>query len=137
MELNEILHYIKFWSTLHDDVSILTLSYFPKNVHSYHNKHAKCPRRKCTVKLSDSPYYRDSSLPKTNDKDKFQDRITEYICNAPISARLKLSVFTKISCINIFPSLAILSHVDKTKSAKLTPNIPLSIDQAFPVIIEK
>ena len=37
----------------------------------------------------------------------------------------------------MFPSLAILSHVDKTKSGKLTPNIPPSIDQTFPVIIEK
>ena len=32
--------------------------------------------------------------------------------------------FIKISFINIFPSLAILSHVDKTKIFKLTPNIP-------------
>ena len=84
MELNEISHYIKVWSTLHDDVFILTLLCLPKNVQSYHDKCAKCPQRKFTVKLSDSRYYRDSSRPKTNDKDKFQDRITEYICNAPI-----------------------------------------------------
>ena len=72
----------------------------------------------------------------TNEKDQFQFRITEYICKAPISARFKLWVFPKISFINIFPSLAILSHVDKTKSTKLTPNFPPSIDQTFPVIIE-
>ena len=44
--------------------------------------------------------------------------------------------YTKFLFINSFPALAILSHVDKTKSAKLTPNIPPSIGQAFPVIIE-
>ena len=31
--------------------------------------------------------YRDSSRPKTNDKEKLQFSITEYICNAPILAR--------------------------------------------------
>ena len=39
--------------------------------------------------------------------------------------RFKLDVnfvHCKISFINIFPSLAILSHVDKTKNFKLTPN---------------
>ena len=128
---------MKFWSTLHDDVFILTLFCLHKNVESYHDKRAKCPKAKCTVKLSDCRNYRDSSRPKRNDKDTFQDRITEYICNAPISARFKLWIFTKTSYINIFPSLAILSHLHKTKSAKLTSNIFPSIDQAFPVIIEK
>ena len=45
--------------------------------------------------------------------------ITYVIINAPSSARFKLWVFTKISLIYIFPSLAILSHVDKTKSANI------------------
>ena len=137
MELKEISHYIKFWSSLHDDVFISTLFYLPKNVQSYHDKRAKCPQRKFTVKLSDSRNYRDRSRSKTIDKDKFQNSLTEYICYAPSSARFKLRIFTKISSLNIFPSLVILSHVDKTKSAKLTSNIPPSIDQAFPVIIEK
>ena len=89
MELNEISYNIKFWSTLNDDVFILTLFGLPNNVQSCHDKRAKCPQRKFTVKLSDSRYYRDSSRPKTNDKDKFQDGIAEYIYNAPISARFK------------------------------------------------
>ena len=41
--------------------------------------------------------------------------------------RFKLDVnfvHCKSSFINIFPSLAILSHVDKTKIFKLTSNIP-------------
>ena len=68
----------------------------------------------------------DSSRPKTNDKDKFQFKISEYMykCNAPFWAWCQFFAFTKISFVNIFPSLAILSHVDKTKIFKLTPNIP-------------
>ena len=48
-----------------------------------------------------------------------------------------MSFSLKFHLLIFFPSLAILSHVDKTKSAKLTPNIPPTIDQAFLVIIEK
>ena len=55
----------------------------------------------------------------------------------PFQPDLNYEFFTKISFINFFPSLAILSHVDKTKSAKFTPNIPPTIDQANLVIIEK
>ena len=66
----------------------------------------------------------DSSRPKTNDKDKFQFRISE----KNVMLRFKLDVnfvhSLKFHLINIFPSLAILSHVDKTKIFKFTPNIP-------------
>ena len=63
---------LSFFSAIHDDIFILTLFCFPKNVQSYYDKRTKCPHRKFTVKLSDSRYQRDSSRPKTNDKDKFQ-----------------------------------------------------------------
>ena len=53
-----------------------------------------------------------------------------------VMLRFQFCVFTKISFINIFQSLAILSHVDKTKF-KLSPNIPPYIHQAFPLIVEK
>ena len=82
--MNEISHKINFLSTLYYNVFILTLFCFSQNVQSYHDKHAKCPQRKFTVKLCDSRYYRDSNRSKTNDKDRFQLSIREYICNAPI-----------------------------------------------------
>ena len=54
----------------------------------------------------------------------------------PFQPDLNYEFSLKFHFKNIFPSLAILSHVDKTKSAKLTPNIPPSIDQAFPWLLK-
>ena len=82
--MNEISHEIKLWSTLYDDVFILTLFCLPKNEQSYHNKRAKCPEKKITIKSCDSRYYRDNSRPKTDDNDRFQFGIREYIYNALI-----------------------------------------------------
>ena len=41
-----------------------------------------------------------------------------------VLSSMSICAFTKISFINFFPSLAILSKNDKTKIFKLTPNIP-------------
>ena len=41
------------------------------------------PEKKITVKSYDCRCYMNSSRPKTNDKDKFEFRISEYKFNAP------------------------------------------------------
>ena len=61
----------------------MTLFCLPQYVQSYHDKRFKCPQEKITVKSCDYRCYMDSSRPKTNDKDKFQLRISEYKCSAP------------------------------------------------------
>ena len=85
--MNE-MHKKFFFSTLYYDVFILTLFCFVLKctIVSYDriSQTREISTEKFTVKLCDSRYYRDGSRAKVNDKDRFQFKIREYICNAHI-----------------------------------------------------